>query len=320
MSSMLRTAIGKEEGGEEKSSNSNDDPCHVTADGNERSAIELDPFRDQPDYLCSYFEDSGSGNQFRVRGSNYLNDRLKVSAGPSVLRLVHASMYKSEEFVYHISSIGLCKRRLDEYIASTPEGKKQPFLFIVNVMVPGDPIVNVVLWWALDQEMADKMLMSDATKLMLERYIAIPGSGYERREDKDKSVNSSSCSEADDSCVSGGLFPASDFRNERFKLIPNIVEGPFLVRKAVGNTPALLGKKLTQRYFRGPHYVETDVDVSSSVVALSIVGLCRGSARQIMVDIGICLEGRTESELPEQIIGVVRMLHPDVDQAEPLEC
>lgn len=45
----------------------------------------------------------------------------------------------------------------------------------------------------------------------------------------------------------------------RFKLIPNIVAGPFIVRKAVGSKPTLLGRKLRQRYFRGPGYVETDV-------------------------------------------------------------
>ena len=45
----------------------------------------------------------------------------------------------------------------------------------------------------------------------------------------------------------------------RFKLIPNIVSGPFIVRKAVGNKPALLGRKVSQRYFRGPGYVETDI-------------------------------------------------------------
>jgi Protein ENHANCED DISEASE RESISTANCE 2, C-terminal len=64
-----------------------------------------------------------------------------------------------------------------------------------------------------------------------------------------------------------GVLPQGDFRNERFKLIPSIVEGPFLVRRSVGAKPALLGRKLTQRYFRGPNYVETDVDVSSSSIA-----------------------------------------------------
>lgn len=45
----------------------------------------------------------------------------------------------------------------------------------------------------------------------------------------------------------------------RFKLIPSILSGPFIVRKAVGSKPALLGRKVRQRYFRGPDYVETDI-------------------------------------------------------------
>lgn len=48
-------------------------------------------------------------------------------------------------------------------------------------------------------------------------------------------------------------------KRNRFKLIPSIVTGPFIVRKAVGNKPALLGRKLDQRYFRGADYMETDV-------------------------------------------------------------
>ena len=51
----------------------------------------------------------------------------------------------------------------------------------------------------------------------------------------------------------------------RFKLIPTVVEGPYIVRKAVGNKPALLGRKLNQRYFRGSGYVETDVGEFSRV-------------------------------------------------------
>jgi hypothetical protein len=55
--------------------------------------------------------------------------------------------------------------------------------------------------------------------------------------------------------------PPTDFRNERFKLIPSITAGPWVVRAAVRNTPALLGKKVVQRYFRGDDYLEIDVHV-----------------------------------------------------------
>ena len=59
----------------------------------------------------------------------------------------------------------------------------------------------------------------------------------------------------------------NDFRNTRFKLIPKVVDGNYLVRKAVKDTPTLLGTKLNQIYTREDHYFELAVDVSSSTVA-----------------------------------------------------
>ena len=47
-----------------------------------------------------------------------------------------------------------------------------------------------------------------------------------------------------------------DYRNARFKLIPSVVEGSYIIRYSVGNKPVLLGKKLTQRYWEGPGYLE----------------------------------------------------------------
>lgn len=62
----------------------------------------------------------------------------------------------------------------------------------------------------------------------------------------------------------------------RFKLIPTVTEGNWVVRSAVPSAkPAILGQKLQQRYFRGDNYVETDVDVGSSVIASQIVGVIR---------------------------------------------
>lgn len=41
--------------------------------------------------------------------------------------------------------------------------------------------------------------------------------------------------------------PHSDERNRRFKLIPRVLGGPWMVRKAVGSTPVLLGTKIHHR-------------------------------------------------------------------------
>ena len=57
------------------------------------------------------------------------------------------------------------------------------------------------------------------------------------------------------------------FRNARFKILPNVSEGSWLVKNGVGNTPALLGKTLKQRFHRGEGYFEVDVDCNSSPAA-----------------------------------------------------
>lgn len=96
--------------------------------------------------------------------------------------------------------------------------------------------------------------------------------------------------------------PSDDFRNQRFKLIPRIVDGPWVVKASIPQKPALLGQKLTQRYFRGECYVETDVHVGSSIVANNVTGIGRSASTKICMDMGFVLEGRAEAELPEKVL------------------
>ncbi|CAM9581770.1 unnamed protein product [Discosporangium mesarthrocarpum] len=359
-------------------------------------------------------------------------------AGPAMLRLIHVDLFSTAEPVYHVASKGRCRDRIAAFVGSYKEGSgpgklsQPPFLFIVNIALPGNPIVSTVMYWALDVGEAEAEAEAAGEKGnkslgMLKRYLVPPHPGGQIQEPQSPASNTSPggiwcppppcpapfacsnsrhgspprnpCAEnrvakmllnqnvfhpvgpvdgdgADDNIQSvlasghsgvaeggaqasegvgagvgagdgswagqgagegagevveagvaaaihesgeKGLLPVEDFRNQRFKLIPSIVEGPFMVRRAVGNKPALLGRKLRQRYFRGDHYVETDVDVGSSMVAARIVGLCRGYAQSLVVELGICLEGRCEEELPEQCIGVIRLVRLDLTGAEPLE-
>jgi hypothetical protein len=59
-------------------------------------------------------------------------------------------------------------------------------------------------------------------------------------------------------------------RNARFKIIPGIPEGNFIVRSTVGNKPALLGNKLDTKYYKGDNFFEIEVDVGSSMMALGM--------------------------------------------------
>lgn len=106
------------------------------------------------------------------------------------------------------------------------------------------------------------------------------------------------------------------FRNQRWKIIPRVEQGPWVVKSSVGTTPALLGMKVDQKYFRGDRYIEVDIDVGSSKVASMLTGLILASMKQLTIDLAFTLEGRDESELPEAIIGTLRMDCVDLSEAK----
>ena len=103
---------------------------------------------------------------------------------------------------------------------------------------------------------------------------------------------------------------SDDFRDKTFKLIPSIVEGNFLVRKAVGSTPAIMGTKLRQMYVRNERFCEVILDCGSSQVATGVIRLSLGYAKTLVVDMGFLFEGASEEVLPERIFGCVRMKRP----------
>ena len=102
------------------------------------------------------------------------------------------------------------------------------------------------------------------------------------------------------------------FRTSRLKLIPRVVKGNWILKKTVGGRPALLGKKLATSYFHGPNYIEIDIDVGSNNVAGSILGMVKSYAKFITLDLAILIEAQTPEELPERLIGSVRISNFDL--------
>ncbi|KAB8108663.1 hypothetical protein EE612_044538 [Oryza sativa] len=108
------------------------------------------------------------------------------------------------------------------------------------------------------------------------------------------------------------------FRDARFKLIPSIVEGYWMVKRAVGTKACLLGKAVTCNYLRQDNFLEIDVDIGSSSVARSIIGLVLGYVTGLVVDLAILIEAKEEKELPEYILGTVRLNRANPDSAVPI--
>ncbi|KAL3824587.1 hypothetical protein ACJIZ3_020616 [Penstemon smallii] len=109
------------------------------------------------------------------------------------------------------------------------------------------------------------------------------------------------------------------FRDSRFKLIPSIVEGYWMVKRAVGTKACLLGKAVTCNYLRQDNFLEIDVDIGSSSVARGVIGLVLGYVTSIVVDLAIVIEAKEEAELPEYILGTVRLNRVEVDSAVALD-
>ncbi|GJW94505.1 enhanced disease resistance 2-like protein [Tanacetum coccineum] len=80
------------------------------------------------------------------------------------------------------------------------------------------------------------------------------------------------------------------FRNSRFKLIPYISKGSWLVKQSVGKKACLVGQALEVTYYRGENYLELDIDVGSSTVARGVVNLLLDYLNNLIVEMAFLIE------------------------------
>ena len=216
------------------------------------------------------------GRTFKIRAVKYLDNRVKVPSEQTAFKLCCVDLFSTSE-----KTVNICSRP-DNRVALSKKRGDDTWYFVMNIMVPQRKrqTFSYVVYWEGDR---DKVLED---------------SPFGR--------------------VARPFFNGDDdsYRNSRFKLIPRVVEGPYVVRMAVGEKPALLGNKLTQHYIRGDNYFEIDIDVGSSVIANHTVGMCLGSSTSIRVDLGITLQGEAEEELPEIMLACITGVRVDIGRAK----
>ncbi|KAK4706760.1 hypothetical protein R3W88_033669 [Solanum pinnatisectum] len=96
------------------------------------------------------------------------------------------------------------------------------------------------------------------------------------------------------------------FRNSRFKFIPYISKGSWIVKQSVGKKACLVGQALEVHYFRGRNYLELGIDVGSSIVAWGVVCLVLGYLNNL---------GNAPEELLEFHLGTCRLNHLGVSKS-----
>lgn len=105
------------------------------------------------------------------------------------------------------------------------------------------------------------------------------------------------------------------YRNSRFKLIPYISKGSWIVKQSVGKKACLVGQALEINYFRGKNYLELGVDIGSSTVARGVVNLVLGYLNNLVIEMAFLVQANTPEELPEYLIGTCRLNHLDVSKS-----
>lgn len=100
------------------------------------------------------------------------------------------------------------------------------------------------------------------------------------------------------------------YRDARLKLLPVVIEGPWIVKKAVGpgTAPALLSQSIPLQYYFTPAsdkkkgIYEVDVIITASRIAKGILNVVKSHTKKLTMALSIIIEATTEAELPETVL------------------
>lgn len=217
---------------------------------------------------------------FQVRGKDYLTDKKKVTAKKYLLRARGCDLFLADK--PNCCEMGRLVGALGGTFRQVPS-------LLIRLTFP---------WGVLIQ------------------YYEIPKHlvGF-IREGENPSMNELTPAEQ---VLARWLSGSDEYRNERLKLISYVPEGPWVVRNMVTGKPAIIGKKLPVKYKYTPRdghkmdFLECDLDIgNSSATARRIVSVCRRYMGALAVDIGFVIEGKTAAELPEEMMGGIRIHEVD---------
>lgn len=105
---------------------------------------------------------------------------------------------------------------------------------------------------------------------------------------------------------------STEEKHLRVKVLPKVLEGPWLVKKGVPDRPGVVGKKLQVDYFQRENHLEVSINCISSPAGRRLVQLLTGAARHFSMELFIILEGQRSDELPERILAGVSVFKGDL--------
>jgi len=208
---------------------------------------------------------------FKVRGTSYFVDRVKVPSGPAAFPCRGVEIWLADNPLRHIAR--------HPSILGGKLGEVDTFL--VNFLLP---FGNFVSYFTMTADCDLPVHVQEAWSKF-------------RKGDQ-------------------------QYRDARLKLLPLVIEGPWIVKTVVGNgsAPALLGKVVPLQYFftettpTCKSVFEVDVIISASNIAKGILNVVKGNTKHLTLAFAIIIEAAETSELPECVLCAfqVHSLHLDL--------
>ena len=222
------------------------------------------------------------GRTFRVRGPDYIQSAMKYDSPPPLLVLSRVDFAAVEEHMPHIAAQPASAAALrlrpsaadsllgydgtssgDDPFASVAGGLDgfAPKILCVQFLMPNH---SLVFWFVQRRPFRP----NHAAEALAEKMLAYtnnttPGAGSGQDdssssgEGRPGGVPSATATAAAAATTTAAAPGSLAWKVSRFKMIPNIEEGGYVVKKVVGTRPALIGKDpaLTQ-FYSGENYLE----------------------------------------------------------------
>jgi len=235
----------------------------------------------------------GESSNFHVRGPNYLADKKKVPSAEYLFPTRGCDLFLTDNPPVNI---GRNRSILEGKLRDVPT-------FIINYRLPWGVFLSY-------NEIPERFLP------FLRR-----GNGHG---DLTSPLPSLADMPAGDRALCNFLLADTEEKNHVLKMVPVVVEGPWVVKRVVGGKPAIVGNKLPITYTYQPpenglcEYLEADLDIVSSAAARNILAVVRSYTQVLTIDLGFVVQGNKEDELPEQMMMGLRLHGLDPLTAELL--
>lgn len=239
---------------------------------------------------------------FNVRGAKYLSDRKKIKAPCSQYSLLGIDLILTDNVKNPLHET--TERPYLSFARARRRGFKG-FVFMINFVASYG---NFIIYWT-----PSRNITSSAT----DSSTSSPGN-----EPNDELLPYLTGHPRFDSLMQRFVEEDDEFRNARLKVIPIVVEGNYFLRNFVGK-PAIMCNKIETNWTRDlspeGNYLSADIHLSSSSMAITILGLVRHYVESVTLDMAFTIEGQNEAELPEELLCAMRFHHVDMVNADTLE-